>query len=575
MILNMNPKSLFHVHHVTRGHWPHNQKLSEQLSKLSKPQLSNKSPSRLMSIITLLGITLIGSLAHAQVKPTEDESAKTEAKDKVKAKVKTQADKQVTPQSNGKVNRKRSANIQLRPTFSEDGPAPLPNGMLPDSQVQKSNVELQGWQLQFNGYARLPLMIADGIGGNRRPYLIDDQYFLSGFAYTRVNEREWTELFLSASKGSTRMVVGLFSSELSDWAQAEQPKGQKGIATAFLDHSWQANQNLKIDARVGVFWERLGYLDAYDTYLFARTHIGGARLKLEAWEHFYLRVGMGAHQGDPVRERGFTPMKWAVAGVKWGGFDLATYWIRTSTQDGDYDSGELQDVLKQNESFIEVYGADLYAAIPRVGQLSLGVSYIDAANTLFLGNAHELLHTSGGGVNGLKSRYFGGSGTGEILALSVDFKWRLHKTFKGLSRGLTKFLGQSELRLFGLSAHVVSYGQDAVPDQNFHDRQWLKWGTEFSYRPQQWLKGYFLSFRFDRVILDADYEALAFRVLNPRLGFSPLPNIDIFMGYAFYKYGDQIKLDSAQLRNDAPTSYRNINGAPDESVFKLQAQARW
>ena len=463
----------------------------------------------------------------------------------------------------------------MRPTFSEDGPAPLPNGQVPVGQAQQSDTKLKGWQLQFNGYARLPLMIADGIGGSRRPYLVDDQYFLSGFAYTRVSEREWTELFISASKGSTRMVVGLFSSELSDWAQAEQPKGQKGIATAFLDHSWQASQNIKIDARVGVFWERLGYLDAYDTYLFARTHIGGARLKLEAWEHFYLRVGMGAHQGDPVRERGFTPMKWAVAGFKLGGFDLAAYWVRTSTQDGDYDSGELQDVLKQDESFIEVYGADLYTPIPRVGQLSLGVSYVDAANTLFLGNAHELLHTSGGGVNGLKSRYFGGSGTGEILALSLDFKWRLRKTFKGLSRGLTRFLGQSELRLFGLSAHVVSYGQDAVPDQNFHDRQWLKWGTEFSYRPQQWLKGYFLSLRYDRVILDTDYEALAFRVINPRVGFSPLPNFDIFMGYAFYKYGDQIQLDSAQLRNDAPTSYRNISGAPDESVFKLQAQARW
>ena len=64
-------------------------------------------------------------------------------------------------------------------------------------------------------------------------------------------------------------------------------------------------------------------------------------------------------------------------------------------------------------------------------------------------------------------------------------------------------------------------------------------------------------------------------MINPRVGFSPLPNFDIFMGYAFYKYGDQIKLDSAQLRNDAPTSYRNISGAPDESVFKLQAQARW
>ena len=124
-----------------------------------------------------------------------------------------------------------------------------------------------------------------------------------------------------------------------------------------------------------------------------------------------------------------------------------------------------------------------------MGQLSLGVSYVDAANTLFLGNAHELLHTSGGGVNGLKSRYFGEPGTGEILAMTLDLRWRLRETFKPFSRALARVLGRSEHRLFGLSAHVVSIGQDEQPDLNFHDRQWFKWGSEFTYRPVNALKG--------------------------------------------------------------------------------------
>ncbi len=459
-----------------------------------------------------------------------------------------------------------------RPSFSEDGPPPSARVQEDESEP---SVKYKGWRLDLNGYARLPLMISGGLTGDRRPYLIDDQYFLSGFAYTRVSEREWVETFMSATKGNTRVVIGLFTSELSDWAQAEQPKGQKGIATAFVDHRWTPTAQLKIDARVGVFWERLGYLDAYDTYLFARTHIGGARLKLEAWDSVYLKVGMGAHQGDPVRERGFTPMKWVVAGMKWRWFDVAAYWVRTSTADGDYDSGELQDVLSQGESFIEAWGADLYAAIPYVGQLSLGVSYVDAANTLFLGNAHELLHTSGGGVNGLKSRYFGEPGTGEILAMTFDLRWRLRKTFKGFNKQFGRLLGRSELRFFGLSAHVVSFGQDQQPDLNFHDRQWLKWGSEFTYRPLDLLRGWFAGFRYDRVILDTEYDSLSFRVISPRVGFSPVRDIDIFASYAFYQYGDQIKLDSSQLRNDSPTSYRQINGPPDETVFKLQAQARW
>ena len=435
--------------------------------------------------------------------------------------------------------------------------------------------EVAGWKIDLSGYARLPLMISGGVTGERRPYLIDDQYFLSGFAYTRVSEREWVELFMSAQKGATRIVTGFFTSELSDWAQAELPKGQKGIATAFIDHRWEPHAKLKIDARAGVFWERLGYIDAYDTYLFGRTHIGGGRLKLEAWDTFYMRVGFGAHQGDPVRERGFTPMRWVVLGAKWRWLDVATYYVKTSTQDGEYDSGELQDVLSRDESYIEVMGADVYATIPRFGQASFGISLVDAANTLFLGNAHELLHTSGGGVNGLKSRYFGEPGTGEILAMNFDIKWRLRDTFKGANKKVKRALGRSELRFFGMSAHVVSYGQNETPDLNYHDRQWFKWGAEGVYRPMNLLKGWFVGARFDRVILDTDYDSLAFRVFSPRVGFSPLPSVDLFASYAYYTYGDNIRLDSPQLRNDGPTSYRLINGPPDETVFKLQAQARW
>ena len=474
-----------------------------------------------------------------------------------------------------------------RPEFSEDGSLEMLRAQRArrstsdvtgndGKAVKKTQApQLGGWEIDLSGYARLPLMISGGITGERRPYLIDDQYFLSGFAYTRVSEREWVELFVTAQRGNTRIVTGLFSSELSDWAQAELPKGQKGIATAFIDHRWEPHEDINVDARVGVFWERLGYIDAYDTYLFGRTHIGGGRLKLEAFDTLYMRAGFGAHQGDPVRERGFTPMRWLVLGAKWRWFDIAGYWVKTSTQDGEYDSGELQDVLTRDESFIEVLGADLFATIPRVGQVSFGISLVDAANTLFLGNAHELLHTSGGGVNGLKSRYFGEPGTGEILAMNFDFKWRLRDSFKGMGKTLNKVLGRSELRFFGMSAHVVSYGQADLPDQNFHDRQWFKWGMEGVYRPLSILKGWFVGTRFDRVILDTDYDSLSFKVISPRLGFSPLPTIDLFASYAFYDYGENIRLDSAQLRNDGPTSYRLINGPPDETVFKLQAQARW
>ena len=232
MFLKMNPKSLFHVHHVTRGHWPHKQQLLEQASNPSNIRSLNRLLCQCLTVSSLIGLISLGSLTQAQANPaTAKAEVKSQAQAKVKEELKTKKEPaKVKPQAKAKEQAKLQIQTHCKKFIIKANPTapylfrrwtcPLPNGQVLTGQTQQSKTELKGWQLQFNGYARLPLMIADGIGGSRRPYLVDDQYFLSGFAYTRVSEREWTELFISASKGSTRMVVGLFSSELSDWAQA-------------------------------------------------------------------------------------------------------------------------------------------------------------------------------------------------------------------------------------------------------------------------------------------------------------------------------------------------------------------
>ena len=49
-------------------------------------------------------------------------------------------------------------------------------------------------KLEVHGYARMPLSTQ----GTREPYLVDNDYYLSGFAYTRLYEPDWSELFLLA-----------------------------------------------------------------------------------------------------------------------------------------------------------------------------------------------------------------------------------------------------------------------------------------------------------------------------------------------------------------------------------------
>ncbi len=133
-------------------------------------------------------------------------------------------------------------------------------------------MELAGVKLELHGYARMPLTTT----GTREPYLVDNDYYLSGFAYTRLYEPDWAELHFSASKGDYKVEFGMFASLYSDYAQADI-SDQLGIAQA----SVTANNFLDVphlSVQVGVFWDRYGYIEPYDTYLFGRTHQGGAKV---------------------------------------------------------------------------------------------------------------------------------------------------------------------------------------------------------------------------------------------------------------------------------------------------------
>ena len=59
-------------------------------------------------------------------------------------------------------------------------------------------LEVGDVSFELHGYARMPL---DDAGHAREPYLVDNDYYLSGFAYTRLYEPDWSELFFCAKQG--------------------------------------------------------------------------------------------------------------------------------------------------------------------------------------------------------------------------------------------------------------------------------------------------------------------------------------------------------------------------------------
>jgi hypothetical protein len=440
-----------------------------------------------------------------------------------------------------------------RPIFGED-------------VVDPADEEDDGWRFGFHGSARMPLRASLSSASLRGPYLVDDSYFFSGFAYLPIHETEWAELFLSAQKENTRFVLGLHASQFSDWSEIQQA-AQAGIATAFVESHWMPTDWLGLGLRAGMFWERHGWIAPYDTYVFGRSHLAGVRLATRWWDLVRLEMGFGAHAEVITNNQGFTPSVWGKVGVDFEWAEANAFAMWTWTEDAERQFSIIE------EGDIRVMGGDVRLAVPYVGSLSAAVSHVSANQASWTANAWELLHSLGG--RGLTQNYFGMNsedGTGEILTTAVDLHWDFSRTLAPWSadNDALRALSGFNARLFAMTSWVFSEQQSDNPTENFHDRLYVKWGAEALYRPpwEGWSQ-LFVAFRFDRVILDTDHESLAFRVITPRIGVSPLKEVDVFLSYSRYEYGENIKLRPNQISGDPAAT------EPDTEVMKIQAQIRW
>src|ERR1051325_3301698 len=77
-----------------------------------------------------------------------------------------------------------------------------------EQKAQPSTMDLGDVKFELHGYPRMPLAARLP----REPYLVDNDYYLSGFSYTRLYEPDWSELFFSAKKGDYKVELGMFAS---------------------------------------------------------------------------------------------------------------------------------------------------------------------------------------------------------------------------------------------------------------------------------------------------------------------------------------------------------------------------
>jgi hypothetical protein len=483
---------------------------------------------------SLAALLLLSSVAYAQEPPAPAEPAKEDAT-KQAGDEKTAVD-DATKASD--VAKKQTAAIdplssQESVSVTKEAPAQTAKG-----------VEVGDVRFELHGYARMPLAAQTT---PREPYLVDNDYYLSGFAYTRLYEPDWSELFFSASRGNYKAEFGLFASLYSDYASARL-ENQLGVAQA----SVTAKHFMDVEpltVQLGVFWDRFGYVEPYDTYIYGRTHQGGVKVAYELPGGGRVQTGVGIHQAQLQQNLGLTPIAHLAAVYpmpRVDGLELGLYTLRTWTRD----KRQLSPI---KDGTMWVAGLDARYKLPNErGMAYLGFGYYNMDHVLYLAPALEVMHSTGG--RGLTENYLGldssEDGSGSMYTLAGDVKVNI-----------TDRIGA---RAFGMTTWVRSPQVDEMdPLLNRDRRLYLKWGVEPSFKIIPQLRA---SVRYDRVVLDVYDSENSFRVMSPRITF-PLDTWgELFFMYSHYWYGDKVRLRPGQVP---------LETMPDSDVFKLQAQVVW
>ncbi len=414
-------------------------------------------------------------------------------------------------------------------------------GVEAKTDVIGPGMDLGKVRFELHGYARMPLAAQ---GTPREPFLVDNDYYLSGFAYTRLYEPDWTELFFSAQTGNYKAEFGLFASLYSDYATARL-ENQLGIAQA----SVTAKKFLDVDplsVQLGVFWDRFGYIEPYDTYVFGRTHQGGVKVMYDLPNKGRVQAGIGMHQAQLQQNLGLTPIAHVAASYPVDRFNFGAYVLRSWTRD----TRQLSPI---QDGTMYVAGFDARYTLPNNhGTAYAAFSYMDMSKVLYLAPALEVMHSTGG--RGLTENFLGldasEDGTGKMYNLAADVPVQI-----------TDRIGA---RAFGVMTWVRSPQVDEMdPSVNKDRRLYLKWGVEPSYKVLEKLR---VSARFDRVVMDMYDSENSFRVLSPRLTFPLATWGELFFMYSHYWYGDKVHLRPGQVP---------LETEPDKNVFKLQAQVVW
>jgi hypothetical protein len=492
------------------------------------------------------------------------------------------------------------------PLAAPTGGAATPPETAPEA---KPPAEPEGFRTFVTGYFRAPMAMGvsprpnpDDMEGPTRTQIsygptrtVDSNYY--SFAYTRLQEQDWVEVFFHAKKKHVEAVVGW----MGYWFQSAGFRNYDagwvpGMAYLTLDTDVPVGTlkpNIALTA--GAFWPSFGYFEKYDTYTLGRFRHVGEQLKFTLPVSQDLTVtlvqGFGTGRDGSFNILSPPPYQATV------GLDLVHYehvrvaykdfvdvglhfnhqWTRDPNLTQRGSAG--QAYTDASEAKFTTAGAELNVRAPRAGHLWVSPSFTRIRNGWALAQAGtEVMHSLGGA--GFATNYMAwdesatnSTGTGSTFNLGFLYENSL-STLLGRERGSA--LPEVGLNVFGLyiDSNLDLPATTVIPQDHIGQ---LKYGADVTVQPLTWLG---LMLRWDEVNYNLDDSGYVFSAITPRITFSShfLSGESIYLQYSRYHYGDNMVIAGRWPWGQPLVAGSNIvqggpyaGKTPDMDVIKLQA----
>jgi hypothetical protein len=420
------------------------------------------------------------------------------------------------------------------------------------------------------------------------------------FAYTRLQEQDWAEIFFHEKRKHVDAVVGW----MGYWYGAAGYRNPDaawapGMAYLTLDTDLEvAGLKPNLAFTMGAFWPRYGYFEKYDTYTLGRFRQMGEELKvtipLDEDSTVTITEGVGTNRDGSYIYSG-NPLyagKTAIDMIAWLNLqytyrkilNVSVHANHTFTRDprltGENGTDSGRGYVDAADARLSVAGAEAILTLPALGRLWVSPSIISVRQGWALAGAGgvEVMHAQNG--NGLAWNYLGwtndppnNTGSGTMYNLGFQYENSV-SNIRGTTPNTAPDL---KFSVFGL---LTNASFDLPEKSNFSQPKLkqIKYGADATLQALSWLS---VMLRGDTVNYDMDHGGYIFSAITGRLSIYTdiLSGESVYLQFSHYIYGDHMKLAGRWSWNtplvtgaDVIQSAGGYMGQkPDANVIKLQA----